>query len=237
MAAERTEGLLRLDHVLVGEDAIGNHVVIQVREMLRGGRLLSRARRPGQAVDGHGVALDQAVREQRRKSEDHPHGEAPRIPDDRRTRDAVGVQLRDAVRRLPQQPLGGVFGPADPGVGRGVGRVGVGRREAEVPRVVDEADAGFRERGRVALRDAVRRREDDDVGVAADLPVVGALHGQVAAPAQVRVNLVDAAPRIVTRDERRDLERGMPEQQLEDAESPIPRGANDLRAVRHPPPV
>ncbi len=85
------------------------------------------------------AALDQPVGVERRHAEDDADGEATGVADDRRVRDRLAVQLRDAVGRLAEQVGGGVLVATDRGVAIGVAGVLLGGGEAEVTRVVDEA--------------------------------------------------------------------------------------------------
>src|SRR5581483_7934728 len=88
---------------------------------------------------------------------------------------------------------------ADRRVAGGVASVPGGVREAEIAGVVEEADAGVGEAAGIALRDAVRRREHDDVDAGADVDVLRRLDDEAAAPGQVRVDFVDALAGIVAR--------------------------------------
>ena len=80
----------------------------------------------------------------------------------------------------------------------------------------------------MTLRDAVGGREDDDVRARADRPRGRLLDHQIAAPREVQVDLVDAAPRVVARQQRGDLEAGVPQEELEDAEPAVAGGPDDL---------
>ena len=232
---QRAQRLRRLGDVLVVEHPVRHHVVIQVREVLQRRGLLACARRSSERVDEHLAFKHEAVGEDRRQPDDHARREAAGVAHDRRICHTVPEQLGHPVHRATQERLRAVTGIGDRGVRRRVLRIRLRGWEAKVARVVDEAHASAHERSGMAHRDAVRGGEDHNVAVRAHARRVGSLHHQLAAGGEMRVHLVDAPAGVVARDQRGDLELGVAQQQLEDAEPAVSRRADDLCSVHRVP--
>ena len=224
---QRGHGLV---DVLVRGDAVRRHALVALREMVRRRRLLAGPGDAGLAVRDDRPWIDQPGLDGRQQREDHRHREAAGVADHAGLADARPVQLRDAVDRAVEQLRRQVRLAFDVRVGLRVPLVQGRRLEAEVAAVVEHAQAAIDERVGVAHADAVRRREDHEIGVLADPLRLRLLHHLVAVAAQVGIEGAQRLPDVRDRQERGQPDLGMPEQQLHHPDTTVPRCSDDLRS-------